>query len=259
MSNVSPSELAERNSFFENRSYSGNATLIDRCSKVNAYRYVVHSHPLLMREYSLYRNEYCLECHQVTDAPTFLETSCEHQLDDELSIDVKPKTGRHGVYRLSILFDPQALSMPMPIVSLADQQYHSSYQTHFTSIYPCRYFEVYDYLLHTCIFLHNEDDWRLTRSFNCSTPVVIQHEQRANGSLIFASHVLHRERGDFLVLFSDPTKLILCGERFSLLYIHHNRLLTAVRYAATIISLICLLIFCISYSQRSTLHNLPGQ
>jgi hypothetical protein len=239
-------------------SFSGNQTLIDLCSRVNAYRYVIKSHSIHVRDHSLYRNEYCMMCHNVTNSLEFLEMSCEHQLDDELIIDPKPKTGRHGVYRLSIVFDPSALSIQMPSLSLADHQYHSSYQTHFTNIYPCRYFEVYDYLLHTCLILNNEDDWRLTKIFNCTNPILIRRENKQNNTIIFFSHKLIRQHGDFIVLFSDPKKSIICGERFSIVYTHHNRFITTVRYLSTIISLISLLIFIISFSQKSALHNLPG-
>jgi hypothetical protein len=212
-----------------------------------------------MYVHSLYRNEYCLTCHNVTNLPGYLETSCEHQLDDELIIDPKPKTGRHGVYRLSILFDPNTFSIQMPILSFSDHQYHSSYQTHFTSLYPCRYFEVYDYLLHTCMILQNEDDWRLTRSFNSTNPILIRSEIKQNDSIVFSSYILSRQHGDFVMLFSDSKKLIIRGERFPFIYIHHNRFITTIRYSSTIISLLSLLIFMISFTQKSTLHNLPGQ
>ena len=76
----------------------------------------------------------------------------------------------------------------MPTLLLSDHQYHSSYQTHFTPIYPCRYFEVYDYLLHTCIILQNEDDWRLLRSFSCKNPILIRHETKPNDSILLFSH-----------------------------------------------------------------------
>ena len=188
-----------------------------------------------------------------------VDTSCEHQLDDELIIDPKPKTGRHGVYRLSILFDPDTFSNSMPVLSLSDHQYHSSYQTHFTPLYPCRYFEVYDYILQTCIMLHNEDDWRLTQALNCRKPLLIRNEMQNNNSIRFLSHQLFRKQGDFVMLFSDYKKIILCGERFSLLYIHHNHLITTIRYSSTIISLLSLLIFMISFIQKTTLHNLPGK
>ena len=211
-----------------------------------------------MQEYSLYRNEFCLICHNVSHSLDYLDTSCEHQLDDELIIDPKPKTGRHGIYRLSILFDPQTFATPMPNLSLADYQYHSSYQTHFTHIYPCRYFEVYDYTLQTCLVLHNEDDWRLTRNFNCTNSVLIREDMLEN-SMAFFSRILEQEHGDFVRLFSDKKKSIICGEHFPLLYIHHNRLITTIRYSSTIISLLSLLIFIISFSQKSTLHNLPGK
>jgi hypothetical protein len=146
----------------------------------------------------------------------------------------------------------------MPRLPLSDYQYHSSYKTHFTTIYPCRYFEVYDYLLHTCIILQNEDDWRLTRSFNSTKPILIRYEYKPNNSIEFYSHKLYRQNGDFIILFSDSRKLIIGGERFSIVYIHHNRFITTIRYLSTIISLISLLIFIISFSQKSSLHNLPG-
>ncbi len=241
---------------FNFSSYTDNQTIIDLCSTINAYRYVTQSHPTHLHDHSLYRNKYCLICHNVSNSD---DTSCEHQLDDELIIDPKPKTGRHGIYRLSILFDPNTFSNPMPILSLSDHQYHSSYQTHFTTIYPCQYFEVYDYILHTCIMLQNEDDWRLTRTFNCQYPLLIRNEMRNNNSIQFYSHQLSRKHGDFVILFSDWKKIIICGERYSLLYIHHNRLITTIRYSSTIISLISLLIFMISFTQKSTLHNLPGK
>jgi hypothetical protein len=198
-------------------------------------------------------------CHNVTNSVGYLETSCEHQLDDELIIDPKPKTGRRGVYRLSILFDPNTFSIQMPILSISDHQYHSSYQTHFTRIYPCRYFEVYDYFLHTCIILHNEDDWRLTRSLNCTNPLLLRNQILKNNSVVFFSHQLYRQLGDFVMLFSDTKKLIICGERFPLVYIHHSRFITTIRYLSTAISLLSLLIFLISFHQKSTLHNLPGK
>lgn len=146
----------------------------------------------------------------------------------------------------------------MPTPSLSDYQYHSSYQTHFTRIYPCRYFEVYDYILQTCLMLQNEDDWRLTRSFNCTNPILMREEMLEN-SVVYFSRILEQQRGDFVRLFSDTKKLIICGEHFSLLYIHHNHLITTIRYFSTIISLLSLLIFIISFSQKSTLHNLPGK
>ncbi len=225
---------------------------------MNAYRYVIESHPIALRIHSLYRNKYCLMCHNVTNLSEYLEISCEHQLDDELISDPKPKTGRHGIYRLSILFDPNTFSIQMPILSISDHQYHSSYQTHFTKIYPCQYFEIYDYLLHTCIILQNEDDWRLIRNFNCTNPILIRSKMKKNNSIKFLSHKLDRKQGDFIMLFSDSNKFIICGERFSLIYIHHNRFITIIRYSSTIISSLSLLIFIISFIQKSTLHNLPG-
>lgn len=241
---------------FSFSSYSGNETIVDLCSKINAYRYVTHLHPSFdQREHSLYRNEYCLICHNVSQS---LEISCEHQLDDELIIDPKPKTGRRSVYRLSILFDPRTFSIPTPILTLSDHQYHSSYQTHFTNIYPCRYFEVYDYILQTCLILRNEDDWQLTQYFNCTNPILIRDDMLEQSTTFF-SFRLDQQRGDFVRLFSDRRKLIICGEHFSLLYIHHNRFITTIRYSSTIISLLSLLIFIISYTQKSTLHNLPGK
>lgn len=145
----------------------------------------------------------------------------------------------------------------MPILSPSDHQYHSSYQTHFTTFYPCRYFEVYDYLLHTCIILQDEVDWRLRQNFNCTNPILIRSEIKENGSIEFFSQKLFHESGDFIQLFSDFKKFILCGEHFSLIYIQHNRFLTTIRYSSTIISSLSLLIFIISFTQKSTLHNLP--
>jgi hypothetical protein len=145
------------------------------------------------------------------------------------------------------------------MLTISDHQYHSSYQTHFTNIYPCRYFEVYDYLLHTCIILQNEDDWRLTRSFNCENPILIRYEYQQNNSIKLLSRQLYRENGDFIILFSDSRKLIIRGERLPIVYIHHNRFITTIRYTSTIISLISLLIFIISFIQKSALHNLPGK
>jgi len=236
-----------------------NRTLIDLCSNVNAYRYVTRSHPIsYTREYSLYRNSFCLLCHNLT-ADEHTEIDCEHQLDDELIIDPKPKTGRHGVYRLSILFDPMTFSSSIPIRSLKDQQYHASYQTHFNPNYPCRYYEIYDYQLHTCIMLQNEFDWRLIQTFNCTNSILLRYQQMMNNSIVFFSKELNREHADFVQLFSDAKKIIVCGERFPLIYIHHNRFITTIRYSSTLISLLAFLIFMISFTQRSSLHNLPGK
>ena len=245
--------------FLSFSSYSANQTIIDRCSTINAYRYVTRAYPNSTRKHSLYRNEYCLICHNVTHSPDSCDITCEHALEDELLIDPNPITGSRGVYRFSILFDPNTFSIQIPAPSLSHHQYHSSYQTHFTTIYPCRDFEVYDYLLHTCIKLHDEDDRRLTRSFNCTNPILIRNEILKNNSIRFFSHQLYRQHGDFIVLFSDSTKFIIRGERFPLLYIHHNRFITTIRYSSTYISLLSLLIFMISFVQKSTLHNLPGK
>ena len=106
--------------------------------------------------------------------------------------------------------------------------------------------------------LRNEDDWQLTQHFNCTNPILIRDDILEH-SIVFFSRILDQTRGDFIRLFSDGKKLIICGEHFSLLYIHHNRFITTIRYSSTIISLLSLFIFIISYTQKSTLHNLPGK
>ncbi|CAF0772159.1 unnamed protein product [Adineta steineri] len=239
---------------------SNNQTLNNLCSTVNAYRYVTAFDPNHGRNHSLYRNEYCLICHNITDFPPYVESSCEHQLDDELFVHMHPTSGgSHGMHSLSVLFDPTTFSNDIPQRSLSDYRYHSSYQTHFTPFYPCSYYEVYDYLLHRCIILQNKRDWDLVESYNCTNSVLIHYENIENDRIKFLSYELFRQQEDYIVLFSDSRKLIICGERYPLLYIHHNHFITAIRYLSTIISLVSLLIFIVSYNQKSVLHNLPGK
>ncbi len=57
-----------------------------------------------------------------------------------------------------------------------------------------------------CIILQNGDDGRLTTSFYYTNRMLIRHENKPNDSIIFFSHKLYRQCGDFVILLFDTRK-----------------------------------------------------
>lgn len=212
--------------------------LVRNCSlSPPAYRYDIISN-------ITYHNRYCAECNNLNNH----EITCSEPIRQSGVIPM----GLIRVYPLSILFDPNLVKRYL----YSDLKLNSTINIIYSLAYNCKKSdELYNLVERKCIPITNSNK-KLITSMKCSNPIQTSESyvQFNNGSLYLNDQSIFLTKEQYV--FINNQQIIFCiNQRKQILPFYRNIL----SIICTSISLLCLVIFLISFYLIPSLHNLPGQ
>lgn len=195
----------------------------------------------------IYHNPYCAECNNLNNHKI---TCFDPNRVSGVTVTVQ------RVYPLSILFDPNLVKRYLN----SDFETNSTIQTIYSLSYKCtKSDELYNLFLKKCSRITNSNK-EIIISMKCSHPrqTLENYLQYNNGSLYLTEQSILLTKDQYV--FINDRHIVFCADQWKQIFqpkLPFYRSILSIICSS--ISLLCLLIFAISFWLIPSLHNLPGK